>query len=329
MMLPPTATRPALRTALRRAAPVLPALLCLALLGCSKGKPDHDATQVVAQVNGKEISVHQLNFLLERQPGLKPEQAEAASRQLLDRLVDQELGVQRAEELKLDRDPRVMQTLEATRRDVLARAYFEQVGGNVSKPNDSEIQAYYDAKPNLFAQRKIYNLQEIDVRASGEQLAALKARAATATSLQEMAQLIQSLKLPAQTKQNTLAAEAVPMVLLDKLAGMRAGQAMLLPAQGGTRILVLSAFQPQPVTLEQAKPLIERALLNERRSKAMEDDRKALRANAKLVFVGKFAKPAPGAASAPLDAPSVAEAPASSASGLDNAALEKGLNALK
>lgn len=329
-MMLPHPTRPApCRSTLRPLALLLPALLAVALAGCGKGKEHGDATQIVAKVNGHEISVHQLNFLLERQPGLKPEQADAASRQLLDRLVDQELGVQRAEELKLDRDTRVMQTLEATRRDVLARAYFEQVAGNTSKPNDSEIQAYYDAKPGLFAQRKIYNLQEIDVRADGEQLAALKARAATASSVQEMAQLIQTLKLPAQVKQNTLPAESVPMVLLDKLAGMRPGQAMLLPANGGTRILVLAAFQPQPVTLEQAKPLIERALLNERRNKAMEDERKALRANAKLEFIGKFAKAAPGAASAPADVPSVADTPASAASGIDAASLEKGLGALK
>lgn len=329
MMMMPAGTGTRQRCLVLRATPLLlPVLLCAVLMGCGKGK-DHDATQVVAKVNDKEISVHQLNFLLERQPGLKPEQADAASRQLLERLVDQEIGVQRAEALKLDREPRVMQTLEATRRDVLARAYFEQVGSNVSKPTDSEIQAYFDGKPNLFAQRKIYNLQEIDVRADGEQLAAIKARAATATNLQEMAQLIQSMKVPAQVKQNTLPAESVPMALLGKLAGMRPGQAMLLPAPGGTRILVLAAFQPQPVTLEQAKPLIERAIMNERRNKAMEEDRKAQRSAAKIEFIGKFAKAAPAAASAPADVPSVADAAASAASGIDNSALEKGLNALK
>ncbi|MDP0972048.1 SurA N-terminal domain-containing protein, partial [Klebsiella pneumoniae] len=74
------------------------------------------ASQTAAKVNKEEITVHQINFVLQRQQGLKPEQAEEAGRQVLERLVDQELAVQKAQELKLDRDPRVVQQVEAAKR---------------------------------------------------------------------------------------------------------------------------------------------------------------------------------------------------------------------
>ncbi|GAB4114513.1 MAG: hypothetical protein Fur0014_17120 [Rubrivivax sp.] len=99
----------------------------LMLAACGDRK-DKAASQTAAKVNKEEITVHQINFVLQQQRGLKPEQAEAAGRQVLERLIDQELAVQKADELKLDRDPRVVQQLEAVRREVLARAYAEKVG---------------------------------------------------------------------------------------------------------------------------------------------------------------------------------------------------------
>lgn len=114
-----TACVPALRTAAVTAA----VLASLGLAACSGGDKDKPASQVAAKVNKEEISVHQINYLLQRQPGLKPEQAESASKTALERLIDQELAVQKAEELKLDRDPRVVQALDAARREILSRFY--------------------------------------------------------------------------------------------------------------------------------------------------------------------------------------------------------------
>ena len=53
-------------------------------------------------------------------------------------LIDQELAVQKAVELKLDRDPQVVQALEAARRDVLARAYKERVTQGVTRAGSEE-----------------------------------------------------------------------------------------------------------------------------------------------------------------------------------------------
>ena len=82
------------------------ALLCLlgaalALAGCGE-KKDAAATQPAAKVNKQEVTTAQINFVLQQQRGLRPEQTEAASRQVLERLIDQELMVQKSDDLKLE-----------------------------------------------------------------------------------------------------------------------------------------------------------------------------------------------------------------------------------
>ena len=104
--------------------------------------------------------------MLQQQRGLKPEQSAEASRQILERLIDQELAVQRADDLKLDRDPQVVQMLEAARREILARAYAERAGEAASKPSAEEVSKYYDDNPALFSQRRIYSIQEIAIDAA-------------------------------------------------------------------------------------------------------------------------------------------------------------------
>ena len=88
---------------------LLPVVLAAVLAtGCGdKGSSEGKATQAAARVNGSEVTVHQINQILERQQGLRPEQADAASRNILEGLIDQQLAVDKAEEQKLDRDPQV------------------------------------------------------------------------------------------------------------------------------------------------------------------------------------------------------------------------------
>lgn len=317
----------------RRGLIALATVATLALAACG-GAKHGDATQVAAKVGKEEISVHQINFILERQPGLKPEQLDAASRQVLEGLIDQEIAVQRAHELKLDQEPRVLQTLEAARRDVLARAYVEKVGSNVSKPSADEIRAYYDSKPALFKERRVYALEELQVQANEAQLKALREKVSTAKSINEVTSFIQAEKLPARASQNVAAAEALPLQLLDQFAKLKPGQALFLPAPGGARIVVVSNVKDEPSTLERATPMIERALFNERRAKAVDADRKALRSATEVAYLGKFAKPADGAASSPVAAalPASAVQPVSTgvaASGIEAGSLDKGLAGLK
>jgi EpsD family peptidyl-prolyl cis-trans isomerase len=319
------ASRPATR--------IVAVLLLLMLSACGKdgAKP---ATQVAAKVNKEEISVHQINFILQRQQGIKPEQAEAASRQVLERLIDQEVAVQKALEQKLDRDPRVMQELEAARRDVIARAYVGKIGDAVQRPTAQELKAYYDSKPALFAARRVYTMQEVLVDADQAQIADLQAGLRKAKSMQEVADYIKERKLPTRATQNTTAAENLPMAALESIAALKDGQTMFAATPTGARLLTLVQSRNAPVTEEQAKPAIEQFLVNEAKRKAVEQDLKTIRSSSHIEYVGQFAtRPASAASETATGTTAVPAVPAlpsaPAASGIDAAAMNKGLSGLK
>ncbi len=305
---------------------VLALLAAAALLAACGEKKDAAASQTAAKVNKDEVTVHQINFVLQQQRNLRPEQAEAASKQVLERLIDQQLALQKAEETKLDRDPRVMQQLEAARREVIARAYLEKVGEAAPKPTPEEIKKYYDEKPALFSQRRIYQIQEIGIEATPDKLPELREKLGSAKNINEFVEYLKTSGLRFSGNQAVRAAEQLPLNSLDALSKMKDGQAMLVPTPQGVQVVVLAGSRMQPVTEEQARPAIEQFLVNERRRKLVEDDVKAMRAAAKIEYVGKFAQsaPAPGAAATP-GAPAPTAAPAAASGALSSTDISKGL----
>ena len=328
---------PAQSRAIRMMA-LLPVVLAAALAaGCGDKAPSEGkATQSAARVNDAEITVHQINQILERQQGLRPEQADAASRNILEGLIDQQLAVAKAEEQKLDRDPQVMQMLESTRRGILARTYLERAAASgAGTPSAEEVRKYFDDKPALFSQRKLYALQEFTVPATAEQTKDVIEVLKKARTPAEYAETIKAAGLKFTTQQVTQAAEGLPLAIVDQLSKVGDGESLFITAKDGFKAVLVLASRPQPVAFEQAKPAIEQFLTAERRRQFAQKEIKAMRDAAKIEYLGKFAeKPASGAAAAAgnsvASVPSVAASPAESASsGVDADALSKGISGLK
>lgn len=265
------------------------------LAGCG-GKEAAGPTQVVAKVSGEEITELQVNQALERQPGLKPDQLEPVSRKLVSGLVEQEIVLQKARELKIDRDQRVVQNVEALKREVVARAYLDRIAEGAAKPSPKELQAYFDENPMLFRQRRIYTFQELSVKVSDEQKAGIEAQLSKLKSATELEAYLKAQQIPARSEQTTAAAENVPLPLLQRVATLKQGQGLIVPANGGIRILLLLGTRDSPVTEEQARPSINAFLMNQRKRQVVESELASLRKSAKVEYFGKYADLAASAA---------------------------------
>jgi len=301
MPLPPTPSRTFPNRPARAVAVVL-AIAAGGLVGCGE-KKDKPATQTAAKVNKEEITVHQINTLLAQQRALPPEQAASATRQVLERLIDQELTLQKAGDLKLDRDPRVVQLIESARREIISRAYLEKIGEGAPKPTPAEVNGYYEAHPALFKERRVYSFQEVSVEAKPEQVETLKKALADAKNLTAFVDFLKANNYRYTGNEAVRAAEQLPLASIDQLAKMKDGQAMFNARPGGVQIINLAASRSQPVALAQATPAIEQFLLNERKRKLVADDLQALRGAAKIEYVGDFAKDAARSPYQPASAP--------------------------
>ncbi len=292
--------------------PVLALAAAAMLAGCG-AKKDGAGGEVAVKVNKDEINVGQVTFLLAQQRNLRPEQTDAAGRQILERLVDQQLVVRKALDQKLDAEPGVQIALDLARREVLSRAYAERLGEGAPKPTPEEIKKYFNDKPALFSERRVYNLQEIGIEARPEQLAEIRERLAASKNTNEFVEYLKTSGLRFSGNQAVRSAEQLPFNTLDAVAKMKDGQAMIVPTPTGAQVVVLAGSRSQPVSEEQARPSIEQFLLSERRRKLIEEDMKAMRAAAKVEYQGKFATAA-----------AAASMPAPPASGLTSGDINKG-----
>lgn len=292
-------------------------VIAASLAGCG-AKDSAGPTQVIAKVSGEEITELQVNQALERQPGLKPDQVEPVSRKVVAGLVEQEIVLQKARDLKLDRDQRVVQNVEALKREVIARAYLDRIADGATKPTQKESQAYFDENPALFKQRRIYTFQELSMQASDEQRAEIEAQLGSLKSPGDLDAYLKAKQITARTERTTVAAENIPLPLLQRVSGLKVGQGLIVPTSGGLRVVLLLGVQDSPVSEEQARPAINAYLLNLRKRKAVEKELSSLRAAAKVEYFGKYADlaasgAAPGAA-ASASVPSPAPTSTSSAS---------------
>lgn len=320
----------------------LPLLMIALIAGCGDKKDgaateEKKPTQVAAKVNDTELTVSQVNFALQRIPNLDKDQSKAASLQVIRNLVDQEVLAQKAQSEKLDRDPAVVQALDAARRQIMAEAYMTRKLGTPAEPTDAEVSDYFNKHPELFSKRKIYRLQELAIKAPAEKQEEIRKHLAESKTLNDFAAWLKDEKYPVKASQGVKPAEQLPQALLPKLAEMPDGQAMVVNTPEGLLVILLADSQVQSVTLEQAKPAIARALQNEARQKAAKAELDSLKAAAKIEYVGEFVdagkeaatlaeKPAEPAASA---APAAPAADAATAPAADADAISKGVSGLK
>ncbi len=304
-----------------------PFLLAVALAaGCGKSEDSKVATQVAAKVNSDEITVHQINGILARE-NVPPEAAAQAKRQILERLIDQQLAKQQAIEKKLDRSPNTLQALEAAKNDILARSYLEQIASSQPKPTTDEAKKYYAEHPELFTQRRLFNLEELAVQPTAGLGAQLKEQAAKARSLQEIAEWLKSRQVRFAENRGVRAAEQIPLDLLPKLQAMKSGEIQAIEGAGGLYVVRIVATVASPVDEATAVPRIQQFLFNQRSGAAIASEIKQVRGKAKIEYLGEFsggataASPAAAAPAVKAEPPKPDQAPAPN--------LEKGIRGLR
>lgn len=255
------------------------------LAGCKNdGKTGAPPSQVLARVNGDEITVNQLNYVLASQKSAD----DAARQQFLDTLVDQDVLVQRAKELKLDRAPEILNAIEFSRRQILAKAALGREVGKVPEATPAEIQRFYSDKPYLFEKRAIYSFTTF-LLPSASLTDALKKSLDDAHTPAQTRALLQGAGVTYQESVEHANGATLPLSLLDTVAKMNPGDMTSMVQGPNALLLQVDSIQPTPVTLKDATPQIQVFLM---RQKAQELEKKKidqLKGLAKVEYVQRFA----------------------------------------
>jgi EpsD family peptidyl-prolyl cis-trans isomerase len=291
-------------------------LSLLVLTACSDA--EKPATQIVAKVNDDEITVHQLNSAVAKVPNVTQENADKVRAEVLEKLINQQLAVQQAEKNKLDRSAEVVMMMDAAKREILTKAYLSQLVANLPQPSEAESSKFYEEHPELFAQRRIYKLQEIVIPAKDAPVDEIK-QAASGKSMEEIVAWLKGKNINFRTAGATRAAEQISLVMLDDIASMQDGQIKVIEGPEALTIVHLASSQPAPVDKETAMQRIPRFLANEQAKDLINEDLERLKSTAKIEYSNDYQSMAQQQPAEPVETSNQAEA------GADAVNVEKGI----
>jgi EpsD family peptidyl-prolyl cis-trans isomerase len=266
-------------------------LLTLVLSLCACHRSDGSgatagASQVAARVNGTEITIPQLNSELARLGG-SPSKDEIPG--VLDRLVDQTLLVQRAEAARLDRNPEVLQALEAARQAVLADAWLRQVTSVAAQPSDQEISAYHRANPELFSARRAFNYRSVVVTAPPQVVATLKLESGDSRALTAVEARLRSENIAFVSNVYGKTTEQIPPAVRATFLSLPRGGVAAFPFEGGIEFVELLDSHPEPIDELNANGAIRRFLTEQKRRDLATKEMRSLHESAAIEYLGDFA----------------------------------------
>jgi len=268
---------------------IVVALLAVTL-GCGRDSKSAAATQVLAKVNGDEITVHQLNDRLSQVQIPTDVDATAVRKQVLESLIDEQLLVQRAMADKVDRDPQVLQAIERTKRQILAQAEIERLASKAEIQPD-ETAKFYASNPDLFEKRRVYTFRQF-LLDTPKLDPSVKGQLDGAKTPADIASILKAAGIKFRDQTEVRAAEMLPMEALARMARMPRGD-VILQSEGG-RVLLMQLVDSaiEPVDLERAAPAIQAHLVANRNKDSAMNQLKELRRKAKLEYVGEMANAA-------------------------------------
>ncbi len=259
--------------------------MLVVLVSACNSKVEQKPGQALANVNGEEITVMQLNDELSRSNAPATQQ-EAARKQALEALIDRQLLISEAAKEKVDRDPRVVQAIERARSVILAQAYMQKRLGTPAKPTAAEVEAYYSQNPQFFAQRKHFDMREI-ILPTREVNDELKAVMDKTRSLDDVAAWLDQHKVKYQKAQLSRSGSELPPELSAKLLALAKGQLFIVREGERSMLVTIADIRSSPVELDAARPQIEQYLVAKKGKESAEEEVKRLRASAKIAYINQ------------------------------------------
>ncbi len=284
--------------------------MAVALVACGKG--ESKSGQALVKVGKEEVTALQLNEELQRVNVPVAQQAQAR-KQVLESLVDRQIVLNQAMEEKVDRDPKVVQSIERAKALIIAQAYMQNKTGTRAKPTRDEIAQYFDKNPALFAQRKTMELRQLNL-ATTDLSDNLKKEIDSAKSIDDVAAFMERNNIKFARQQISRSTADLAPALSEKIVNLPKGQLFIVREGDRSTLMTVADIKDTPVTLQASEAQIAQFLTNARIKEAATAELARLRAATKIEYQNKADEP--GAAPA---AP-VAGAPAAPATAADKEA---------
>lgn len=262
----------------------------LLLAGCHK----EPKGQVVAIVNGDEISMQELNGEIQ---GVRiPDNVDrnVLRKEVLERVIDRKLIVQKAKDQGIDKTPEYINQKRRLDENLLVNILGEKISQTVPSPDDRDVQQYIADNPSQFARRERLLLDQLQF-APPKDIKKLMALRDDHT-LDAVAASLQHLGITFARGKGVIDTGQLDPQLMQKINQLPAGEPFVLPSNGQLVASVIVSREPITTPTDVARQAAAAAV----RRKALLMESKAqiarARAGAEIQYQAGFAPDAKKAA---------------------------------
>jgi peptidyl-prolyl cis-trans isomerase C len=249
--------------------------------------------QVVAVVNGEEVSLSELNGELQR-VGANGGDKKVIQAAALQSLIDRKLLVQAARERGIDKDPEYLQQQRRANDELMIGMLGKQVTKNVPVPSSADVDKYIASHPEMFGQRTIYALDQIQF-AAPEDRSKLKALEVD-HSLDEVASTLSQMQIKFGRQKGMMDSAQTPPALIKQITSLPPTEPFVLASGGRVVVSVIADKKVQPLDGDNARQLATQVMRRDAVQDIAKKQVKQARDSAKIEYQPGFspAGAAPG-----------------------------------
>ena len=253
--------------------------------------------QVVAVVNGEEITLNELNAEIADLNLPASADKQAARAQILQKLVDRRLLAQAAKEAGIDRDPTYISQERRMDEQLLVSMYGKKAMDTVPVPTTAEVDKFIASNPTMFSDRTRYALNQIqfDMPPNPERLKSLE----STHTLDEVAARLTEMGIKFQQGKGNLDSAAIPPALMNRIAALPPGEPFIVPSGGKIVVSVITDRQKIAVPTDNARMMALQAIRGQSLNKIGEERLKEAKTKAKIEYQEGYAPPKTADAAAP------------------------------
>ena len=255
--------------------------------GCGHKGPQG---QVVATVNGEDVTLQELNTELQGtsiSPGIDKQ---VAQRALLQRVIERKLVDGLAKQKGIDTSPEYLAQRRRTEELLLGQLYAKQQMAAVPVPSPADITKFMADNPGIFANHQQLVLDQIRFAqpANATALNGLEA----AHSLDAVAGFLTAHGIKFDRQPAGLDSAAIPAALLAQIDRLPAGEPFVIPTAGMLTVNAITARRPVANDPQQARAVAAAAWRQQKMQQAVTDQLTAARNSAKITYQKGFEPPA-------------------------------------
>jgi EpsD family peptidyl-prolyl cis-trans isomerase len=251
---------------------VVSLFLALLVSACSGDKAP--TGQVVAIVDGEEVTVLELRSELAGQGFRNAKDQQAAEQAALRRIINRRILAQEAREQKLGDAPEFALQRQRTEDGMLAEALQRRIAARVDKPSPHEARNYINSHPTMFGERRIFVVEQIAMQLPAER--SLLKQFEPLKTLEEVEGRLNELGIHYARSMGTIDSMKLDPKVVTSMLALPPGEPFLIPGPDGVLVNRILDSRLMPASGEQALAAATAALHAERVAAAVERESRAI-----------------------------------------------------